>query len=487
VDSSAVERLGKLLKEAGFDGERHAALREEAGGGLPPADTLAALGRPEDARLATLLALFAVGEKVPRPQAEEAIEPINLGELVDAGLLEFDGPHVRWKLSFYPFAGLIIVGDRSGEEANPAFVAHVTPSTKTIARLMPRRPAQAALDLGTGSGVLALLAARHADRVIGVDVNPRSMYFAGLNEQLNDIDGVVWAEGNWLDPVRGKRFDLVVGNLPFAVSPDSSLIYRESAEEGDELSRRLVQESAAHLAHGGFATLLCNWIHAEDAWDEPLSAWVAGLGCDAVLLRFGSQDPLAYAMTWASDLSIEDPKEFAGHVNRWIDYLNERDVEKIGMGAIVLRRRTAGKNWTRAFHLNGGPSGAGAEQLERVFAGCDFLERRPAPERFRLLLSSAWRLVDGHRLDQTLPYRDGAYATGEAMLRQDGLNLSAQVDPRVVSVLVGCNGQRPLSELIEESLVPEGLDQSGFHSLCLATVRELIARGFLVGDALERT
>ena len=54
-----------------------------------------------------------------------------------------------------------------------------------------------------------------------------------------------------------------------------------------------------------------------------------------------------------------------------------------------------------------------------------------------------------------------------------------------MSVLVGCNGTRPLSQLIEETPVPEGLDHSGFHSLCLSTVRELIARGFLVGDPLD--
>ena len=271
--ASAVERLGKLLKEAGFDGERHAALREEAGGGLPPAHTLAALGRPDDARLATLLALFAVGEAVRLAEAENALEAIALQELVEAGMLEVDGSHVRCKLSFYSFAGLIIAGDPPREEANPTFVAHVTPSSKTVARLMVRRPARAALDLGTGSGVLALLAARHADRVFGVDINPRALYFARLNQQLNGVDGVTWAEGDWLEPVRGKRFDLVVGNLPFAISPDSALVYRESTDEGDELSRRLVSESAAQLAHG-----VCHPALQLDSYPERMGRAAARVG-----------------------------------------------------------------------------------------------------------------------------------------------------------------------------------------------------------------
>ena len=51
-------------------------------------------------------------------------------------------------------------------------------ATRILAALTVRRQVGAALDLGTGSGVHALLAARHAERVVGVDLNRRALRLA---------------------------------------------------------------------------------------------------------------------------------------------------------------------------------------------------------------------------------------------------------------------------------------------------------------------
>ncbi len=65
------------------------------------------------------------------------------------------------------------------------------------------------------------------------------------------------------------------------------------------------------------------------------------------------------------------------------------------------------------------------------------------------------------------------------------MNLSAQVDYRVVPVVVGCDGRRRLAEAIGATPIPEGLDQSEFHTLCLSAVRDLIARGYLVAGPVR--
>ena len=70
-------------------------------------------------------------------------------------------------------------------------------------------------------------------------------------------------------------------------------------------------------------------------------------------------------------------------------------------------------------------------------------------------------------------------------MQQPGLNLAAHVDMRVVGMLLACDGKRPLSDVIAQTQPPEGLDRSGFHSLCLDTVRHLIATGYLVGEPLQ--
>jgi SAM-dependent methyltransferase len=73
-----------------------------------------------------------------------------------------------------------------------------------------------ALDLGTGSGVGAIFAARLGYHVVGVDINPEAVRCARLNVLLNDLEGQVEIRaGDLFGPVAGERFDLVLFNPPF--------------------------------------------------------------------------------------------------------------------------------------------------------------------------------------------------------------------------------------------------------------------------------
>jgi methylase of polypeptide subunit release factors len=480
VAVGVVERLGELLREAGFAGERHSTLARMPGG-VPPAEVLATLGRPVDARLATLLKLFHNDETVTRAAAERAIHPLTIEDLAGAGLLETDAAGARARAKLFVIDDLIVAGDPiRGDWDTASYVVNLSAASIRVAGLTVRREVEAALDLGTGSGVQALLAARHADRVVGVDVNPHALSFAGTSQRLNHVENVTWLQGDWLEPVRGQRFDLVVANPPVVISPDNTLLYRDSTTGGEELSRRLVRECAGHLAEGGFATVFCNWTHPQGAWEEVPREWVADLGCDALLLSFWSQEPLAYAMNNAIDRPGLQTAVLTEMIKRWTEHYGREGIEQIAAGVIVLRR-SKGPNWTQAFRIDGGPGSAGGDQLERMFSGGDFLTSHSGVGQLRELLSTAWRLVDGHRLDQALIYENGTYASRHAVLIQDpGIGLFARVDPRVVPVAVGCDGRRPLAEVLADTPVPEGLDQAGFHSLCLAAIRDLIARGFLV-------
>lgn len=75
------------------------------------------------------------------------------------------------------------------------------------------------LDLGTGSGIIALRLASHAGSVAAVDINPRCVRFAQTNARANAIENVrVWT-GDMFQPFEGSRFALVVSNPPFLPVP----------------------------------------------------------------------------------------------------------------------------------------------------------------------------------------------------------------------------------------------------------------------------
>jgi HemK-related putative methylase len=88
---------------------------------------------------------------------------------------------------------------------------------QAIARLAPAAvPGQRALDMGTGSGVGAVFAARAGYEVVAVDINPEAVRCARINALLNHREAQVEArEGDLFEPVAGERFDLVLFNPPY--------------------------------------------------------------------------------------------------------------------------------------------------------------------------------------------------------------------------------------------------------------------------------
>ena len=83
----------------------------------------------------------------------------------------------------------------------------------------PLRPGAVGLDLCTGSGVLAIAAARHGCRhVAAVDISRRAVAAAWCNARLNGVS-VQSVRGDLFEPVRGRRFDLIVSNPPYVPTP----------------------------------------------------------------------------------------------------------------------------------------------------------------------------------------------------------------------------------------------------------------------------
>jgi methylase of polypeptide subunit release factors len=73
-----------------------------------------------------------------------------------------------------------------------------------------------ALDMGTGTGVAAIHAARRGYRVIAVDINPEAVRCAAINVSLNRLEDMIEIRvGDLYSAVAGRRFDLVLFNPPF--------------------------------------------------------------------------------------------------------------------------------------------------------------------------------------------------------------------------------------------------------------------------------
>src|ERR1044072_3938084 len=123
------------------------------------------------------------------------------------------------------------------------------------------------VDVGTGSGVIALsLAKQFPDaEIFGVDISEDALALARENAaRLGLNERVTFQKGNLLESST-ERFDLIVANLPYVSMQDRQSLAREvlhdpevalfAGPRGDELVRRLIEESPSHLNAGGLLAL----------------------------------------------------------------------------------------------------------------------------------------------------------------------------------------------------------------------------------------
>jgi HemK-related putative methylase len=111
------------------------------------------------------------------------------------------------------------------------------------------------LDMGTGSGVGAVLAARYARRVVAVDINAAAVRCARINAELNHMEHkIAVRHGDLFGPVDTERFDLVLFNPPFLKGAPRD--DRDSAWRSTDVAERFASGLATHLTPGGSALVL---------------------------------------------------------------------------------------------------------------------------------------------------------------------------------------------------------------------------------------
>jgi release factor glutamine methyltransferase len=129
-----------------------------------------------------------------------------------------------------------------------AFLASLIDATRV-------RPDAQVLDMGTGCGVGAVIAARLASRVVAVDINPAAVRCAQLNAMLNHVEHRIELRcGDLFAPVTGERFDLVLFNPPFLRGAPRD--DRDRAWRSSDIAERFAAGLAAHLKPTGVALLV---------------------------------------------------------------------------------------------------------------------------------------------------------------------------------------------------------------------------------------
>ena len=178
-----------------------------------------------------------------------------------------DGEPLAHLTGWQPFHGLVL-------QVTPATLIP-RPDTETLVdwaleRLaaLPGEPTVA--DLGTGSGAIALAvkAACPRARVTAVDFSTGALAVARANGERLGL-AVEWLAGSWLQPLAGRRFDLVLSNPPYITDTDPHLpaLRHEpitaltAGPDGLADLHHLIDTAPQHLVPGG-------WLLLEHGWDQ---------------------------------------------------------------------------------------------------------------------------------------------------------------------------------------------------------------------------
>ncbi len=282
-------------------------------------------------------------------------------------------------------------GELVGAIPGPDHVMPVGGATRTLAALAAYGADERVLDVGTGCGYHAILAALCGARVTATDVSARALGYARFNAALAGAE-IDFRCGSLLEPVRGprsdpadavdsadslsaarERYDVVVSNPPFVITPEAARAdgvrtYRDGGREGDSLLAELVGELGGVLAPGGRAWMLGNWeIKASDAAPDRSLGSVSGRLSDAAPDRpFGSASDLSCDA--APDRPFDAVPDWAHGPAAWIPD---------GLDAWVIQREVlAPPDYAEMWLRDGGQTPRDRGYEEAYAAWLDDFERR---------------------------------------------------------------------------------------------------------------
>jgi methylase of polypeptide subunit release factors len=450
-----------------------------------------------------LIRLFLAGEALQRAALEACLGSTAAALLSSMGLLgTTDDGQVCATVALYPVHGLFIASDRWSHPDGSAFVAPpdtvypaLVRNTRLFLDLLPEAPCERCLDLGSGTGIAAFVASRNGARESwAADIAERSTRFAEFNSRLNDLAGVSTLTSDLYDRLEGRTFDRIVAHPPYMPVLSPKWVFLSGGEDGEEITRRIVEGLPRHLREGG---LFCSLTMGTDRGRTDRGATDRGGtdsgGTDRTDAPFElrvrdwlgeAQDEFDVALVVRKHV---EPQQFAlstapfeprtrADAHAWRELFARLGVVSLVYGFLLIRRR---RNRT-------GPAITIRRTAAPDFSRADWQwmldwETAAASDRCSAIILDS-RLHSSRRAEFEVLHRltDKGWTPQSYQLRVDRpFEMGCAAEPWAAHLISQCDGQitgrQHFERFVEQGIIPPGTSEADFAD----AAAPLVSGGFI--------
>ena len=411
-------------------------------------------GRAIQDSLDAMIAMFFDCGFVEESKLAAALPPETVPLLDRLGLLVRD-PAPRGKVfasaSILPAYGVWIVCDRGAAPDGsrtpyPPDVVYppVFETTKRFIGELPSTPCDTLLDLGTGTGIAGLLAARDARHVWATDVTDRAVRFTEFNRRLAGMENMTVGKGDLYEPVVGLTFDRIVIHPPYVPAKvrRSDHVFAVSGDDGEQIIRRTVEGLPQYLRPGGrFYSLQVATDREGEDFEERVRKWLGDFEQEFdVMLAVHSRRTTAEYLSHDQGRLVEESRN-------WLELWERTRTTFMLYATLLIERHTeARRALTRRSPRGAGYTGRDLEWL------LDWLKAISRPDHVEMLLDCRPlgrpenELLVVHRL------RDGAFRRAEFRLEIPGpFLLNLRCEDWLTQIIPECDGVRTWREHFERA------------------------------------
>ena len=298
-----------------------------------------------------LAKFWLLRESLPKRDWQKSLGGSLLAQGLECGLISEREGYCQANFDIQPALDKLVLTDskfRHPREEDRLGVYYLGSDSYALVNTVPRRPVRTSLDLFTGSGVHAILAAAHSAQVVGVDINPRAVEMSRANAGFNGFQGQCeFLESDLFSAVEGRRFDLITANPPFVPTPDEDLaLYRGGGPGGELLTTRVLGRLHEFLEPGGLMVMVTNYPVFQGL--EVVEHHRAQLAAPekfgiALIHNYLFPREMYIQMHMSTTGSVQgDAKEF----DRWLESYREQGIIGVGFGVLLFQHLQVGASWS---------------------------------------------------------------------------------------------------------------------------------------------